>query len=194
MSDRRIEHDIFGTVPRKRTINQKQKGNTNERVAAKFLSSWTKAQFNRTPSSGGMHLKNQLFCGDLVCITEDFFFPFVVETKHLKSLHVTEELRANSKIFTIYRQAQRDADRIGKRPLCLIRGNGMDAGQYYLILSRDLSLKLVGRGGVAGAKPLAWGSAPDGVQVGVWLAKELQDSYTWNRFVTLLGLTGAKKR
>lgn len=194
MSERRVEHDIFGTAPRPKGINQKQKGNLNERVAAKFLSEWTGAKFNRTPSSGGMHLKNQLFCGDLVCITEDFWMPFVVETKHLKTFHVTYQLRANSKVFTVFAQAKRDADRIGKRPLCLIRSNGMKAGDYVLILPSDICARLHRHAALKGIVALIGEgeSMWDGTELRGWLASDLRKAYSWRKFVSLLGLTGSK--
>lgn len=192
MGDRRIEHDIFGTDPRPRSILAKNKGNRNERTAAKFLTEWTGVQFNRTPSSGGMHLRNQLFCGDLVCVDERFFFPFVVETKHLKNLHVTENLRSNSEVFRVFRQAQRDADRIGKRPMCLIRTNGMDAGDWYLVLEREMGLKLHARSSGRGVGMVGSGTAPDSVSVVVFRAAEMRKAFKWEPFCRAMGITGSK--
>lgn len=192
MGDRRIEHDIFGNDPRPRSILAKRKGNLNERAAAKFLSDWTGVQFNRTPSSGGMHLRNQLFCGDLVCVDERFFFPFVVETKHLKNLHVTETLRANSEVFTVFRQAKRDADRIGKRPMCLIRSNRMDARDWYLVLDLEMGVKLHARGLSLGLEMLAQGEAPDSVAVAVFMAQQVRRLFKWEPFCRAMGITGSK--
>ena len=189
-----IEHDIFGTRPKSRVVNGKRKGNNNERVAAKLLGEWTGAQFSKTPASGGMHLRNAMFCGDLVCVTEGFFFPFVVETKHLKRVTVQGALRDNSMLYKIFRQAKRDADRVGKRPLCLIRGNGMDAGEYYLILESELSEPLNEYGALKGKfKGVGYGtSSQDLLTIRVWLASEVRSALRWEQFCRLLGITGSK--
>ncbi len=193
MGNRLIEHDLFGTEPRPKRVNGDAKGKNNERTCARWLSKWTGAQFNRTPQSGGMHLKNQLFCGDLVCITEGFYFPFVIETKHLKNLHVTPDLRDNSKLFTIFRQAKRDADRIGKRPMCLIRCNRMAAGEYVLILEDEFSYKLAADAFTRGIEHIAYGqSRADDLTIRAWIATDLRDVYKWERFCRLLGITGSK--
>lgn len=199
MSGRTLEHDIFGTEPRPRGVNGKRKGNNNERVAAKFLGEWTGAKFSKTPASGGMHLRNAMFCGDLVCATEGFFFPFVVETKHLKKVTVKGALRDNSMLFKIFRQALRDANRIGKRPLCLIRGNGMDAGDYYLVLDSTLAADLKIYGGVSAPptkrfRPVGFGTSPqDQLQLTVFMASQVRASLKWERFCRLLGITGSKQ-
>ena len=191
---RSIEHDILGTTPRKRAVNGKRKGNNNERVAAKFLSEWTGAEFSKTPASGGMHLRNSMFCGDLVCVTEGFYFPFVMETKHLKEVNVQGALRDNSMLYKIFRQALNDANRIGKRPLCLIRGNRMPAGEYYLILESAFSDKLSVHGTMKGRfHRVGYGTSPqDQLSIRVWMASEVRASLKWEQFCRLLGITGSK--
>lgn len=126
------------------SINQKKKGNKNEVVAAKFLENWTGFKFVRTPSSGGRHLKNELFAGDVVCVKGKF--PFVVETKHLKTIQLMHELRSNSKVLTIMTQAKRDADRVGKLPMLMLRVNGMEEGRYMVYLEYS----------IPGLNPSAW--------------------------------------
>lgn len=134
---RRIEHDIFGTTPRKKTINSKKKGNANERAVAKFLFDWTGLEFNRVPNSGGLRWKNaEGITGDLVC--EDKSFAFSIETKHYKKLSMTSELRRNSVVFTIWEQCERDAKRSFKMPMLILRENKMPAGEFIIYVQFQL--------------------------------------------------------
>lgn len=194
MSDRRIEHDLFGTVPRSSRSGKmsKTKGSNNERDVAKFLTNWTGAQFNRTPGSGGMHLRNAHFAGDVVCVDDDFFFPFVVEAKHLKSIPISWYLRKDSKLFGIFRQAQRDADRIGKRPMCLVRENGMSKGSYYMVLGADHGFKLH-KPGCPHLGMIANGkSREDDLAIVVFRAEEVARKVSFERFCRRIGITGTK--
>lgn len=132
---RTIKDDLFGEGY-KQPINQKKKGNRNELVVCKVLEKWTGVPFSRVPSSGGLRWKNnKSICGDVVCTDENVYFPFSVETKHLKMLAVGKNLlRSNSKVFTIYKQAKRDADRAGKIPMMMLRCNGMKEGEYWVFV------------------------------------------------------------
>lgn len=142
---RLIEHDIFGTVPRSKTINSKKKGDRNENDLCKtFLLEWTKQRFIRVPSSGGRRLQNNsTFCGDVVCENEDYDFLFAVETKHLKTLGLPNNgvLRSNSVIFKIWQQGKRDAIRANKYPLLALRRNGFPKGQYLIVVDRPLDIE-----------------------------------------------------
>lgn len=141
---RTICDDIFGEGYRQ-PINQKKKGNRNELVVCKILEKWTGSPFSRVPSSGGLRWKNnKSICGDVVCTDESVYFPFSVETKHLKELTVRKYLRTNSKVFTIYQQAKRDAERAGKIPMMLLRCNGMKEGEYWVFVPGD-AFTLFGR-------------------------------------------------
>lgn len=144
---RTIAHDIFGE-PEVQPINQKQKGNTNEREAAAWLKEWTGKPFVRTPSSGGMRLLSaKNFCGDVVCADDTYHFCFSVETKHLKDLHVTKVLRANSEIYTIWQQAVADAHRASKHPMLLLRQNGMPKRTYYCFVADSVAIPIRLAGG-----------------------------------------------
>lgn len=140
---RTISDDIFGEGY-KQPINQKKKGNRNELVVCKLLEKWTGAPFSRVPSSGGLRWKNnKSICGDVVCTDENVYFPFSVETKHLKELTVNERLRTNSKVFTIYKQAKRDAERAGKIPMMMLRCNGMKEGEYWVFVPIEPAVRLL---------------------------------------------------
>lgn len=138
--ERLIEHDLFGTNPRKKGINSKKKGNANELECAKFLKEWTGLEFNRVPQSGGLRWKNsEGVTGDLVC--EDRTFPFSVETKHYKKIVFKPKLPATSFVFKVWDQAQQDADRANKHPLVILRQNGMPKGEYMVYLDSNIVCK-----------------------------------------------------
>lgn len=136
-TDRRIGDDIFGDVAKKSTgiRTGAKKGKDNERLLAATLGKWVGTKFNRTPQSGGMHLRNANFAGDIVCVDQKYDFPFTVETKHLKTIYVPDSgnLRTNSIVYTIFDQARKDAERVGLSPLAFLRSNGMDRGEYWLV-------------------------------------------------------------
>lgn len=125
----------MGTTPYRQPINQKLKGNANEREAARVLSEWAGARFARTPMSGGLHWDHESVSGDVVCVTRGFNFIFSVETKHYESWHVTPILRENSRIFGVFDQAMNDALDVGKFPMLMLRENGMPKGEYYVFLN-----------------------------------------------------------
>lgn len=140
--ERLIEHDLFGTNPRKKGINSKKKGNANELECAKFLKEWTGLEFNRVPQSGGLRWKNsEGVTGDLVC--EDRSFPFSVETKHYKKIVFKPILPSSSFVFKVWNQAQQDAERANKLPLVILRQNGMPKGEYVIYLSAWVVCKYV---------------------------------------------------
>ena len=141
---RRIEHDIFGFKPRREGINSKQKGNRNELEVCKWLEKWTGEPFTRVPSSGGMRWKNAPnVCGDVVCEDIDFNFAFSVETKHLKKIPLEGDLLERSKVFTIMQQAISDAERANKKPMLILRSNGMPKGKYIVFFQLE-DVKLLG--------------------------------------------------
>lgn len=148
---RTIADDLFGKG-RSQTINQKQKGNMNERVAAKVLQEWTGAEFVRVPQSGGLRWKNaDNITGDIMCTKKRLGFPFSVETKHVASLAFTDrcgmgllpKLRSNSTIYTYWKQASDDAVRSSKVPMLMVRQNGMEKKTFYLFLP-DWCRQIVG--------------------------------------------------
>jgi hypothetical protein len=141
-AERLLEHDLFGTNPRKKGINSKKKGNANELECAKFLKEWTGLEFNRVPQSGGLRWKNsEGVTGDLVC--EDRSFPFSVETKHYKDIKFDEKLKSTSFVFKVWDQALRDAERATKHPLVILRKNGMAKGDYMVYIHSELVAKYV---------------------------------------------------
>lgn len=135
MAKRKLEHDIFGRLPKEVGINSKKKDDNNERNLAKLLSNWTGEKFTRVPRSGGLDWKNNdSVYGDVVCTNRDFAFVFSVETKFYKSIALEEKLRRNSMVFKFWQQCVNDAERSGKEPILFIRKNGMAEGDYFVYL------------------------------------------------------------
>jgi len=129
---RNISHDLFGGF-KKEGINSKAKGDSNELISCKWLAKWTSYPFARVPRSGGLRWKNfSKVVGDVICQDEELDFPFVVETKHYKSVPVSTKLRSNSIMYKFWKQVQGDSNRVEtKYPLMLIRENGMPRMEYY---------------------------------------------------------------
>lgn len=134
--------ELFGK--RSRSVNSKVKGNRNELRLAKKLTEWTGHEFTRIPQSGGLRWKNlENICGDLISTNKDFDFPFVIETKHLKSFTSPRILAKNSAIYSIWRQVKDDSERYKaatdeiKHPLLFLRKNGMPIDTWYVVLSDE---------------------------------------------------------
>lgn len=143
-----IEQEVFGFSNNRNTINSKQKGNTNERAAAKALESWVGVKFVRVPMSGGLRrVDTEKITGDIIIDTadKDFYFPFTLETKHLKHITIARVLRQSSKLFTIWEQAHSDSLRANKIPMAMLRSNGMKAGEYYIILDAAQGGAIMGK-------------------------------------------------
>ncbi len=135
---RSIESDCFGMSTRTLSINSKNKGNYNARSCAKSLAEWVGRDFARIPQSGGIRSRENYegLVGDLTIDTKDknFFFPFIIETKHLNKITIKRTLSSASAIFTIWNQPAADAIRANKHPMALLRQNNLPRGEYYLIL------------------------------------------------------------
>ncbi len=140
--------DVFGTAP-KRRIDSRRKGAENEVIVAKLFTSWVGEPFQRVPSSGGLRWADgRGVTGDLVPPVGSPF-PFLVETKHLKKVHLPNKLSARSRLLTLYEQPVRDVLRLAteknepmKIPLALFRENYQEKGVYYALLPEYVAAKL----------------------------------------------------
>lgn len=116
-------------------INSRSKGNKNERELAKLFKAWTKKEFARTPSSGGLQWKSSNSKGDIVCTTEGHYFPFCIEAKNYKDINFQHLLYLpKAKIDEFWAQAKRDADKANKIPLLFMRYNGMPKNMHFVVL------------------------------------------------------------
>ncbi len=183
-----IEHDIFGTAPRAKGINSKNKGNTNERVAAKWMEQWTGQKFARVPQSGGLHWAGGASVSGDVVAQDDAYrrdFLFSIETKHRKDMTLTKNLRGNSKIYEFWRQARRDAQSIGKIPLALFRRDGMRSGVFIVFFEgKRLKDVLIQQG----IRPECSGEC-DGVELNGYLSTEIADKMPYDKLVLYLPKT-----
>lgn len=144
-----MKEDLFGGSY-VQSINQKQKGNNNERYVCKLLTSWTGYEFVRVPASGGKRwqnvMMNKYICGDVLCVHPDSPFPYVIETKDLAKVHITSDLRKNSNIYTIWEQVKRDSLRAARLPILMLRQTGDKPRAKYsifLVQSPDLLAHLI---------------------------------------------------
>jgi len=122
-----------------RRMNSKAKGNLHERRVAALLTEWTGEEFNRTPGSGGLRwIEASRIAGDVVAPAKSSF-PFVVEVKAYKKLHVPAQLGKRSMMYRFFEQAYRDAARVGRwiLPIVFARQNGMPRDEYYVIVGEE---------------------------------------------------------
>jgi len=121
-------------------INSRNKGNKAERIAAKLIAKWTRKEFARTPSSGGLNWKSSHSKGDIVSTTEGFYFPFCIEVKHHKEINfehlITPNIK-NIKILEFWEQCNRDAQRANKIPLLIMRYDGLPKEFFFAVIPKE---------------------------------------------------------
>jgi hypothetical protein len=116
-------------------INSRSKGCKNERIAASVIKQWTKREFSRTPSSGGLQWKSSNSKGDIVSTEEGFYFPFCIEVKAHKDINFSELLMPNKKgikILEFWEQCEGDAKKCGKIPMLMMRYNGLPREFFFI--------------------------------------------------------------
>lgn len=126
-------------------INGRNKGSKAERIAAKVIEKWTNKKFSKTPASGGLGWKKSNVAGDIVCTTEGHFFPFTIEVKFYKKIdfsHLITPGIKNIDILEYWEQAKRDATRVNKIPMLLMRYNGLPKEFFYVVLETQFLDKL----------------------------------------------------
>lgn len=161
-TERTIETDIFGIQVAEKPINSKKKGDSNERRVARWLEIWTGKPFTRVPRSGGLRWQGTAnVCGDLVCEDDKFDMPFTIETKHLHRIAMKGRLRSNSYVYSIYEQCRLDCERSGRRPMLILRQNGMKAGTWVLFFEEQEAQFVLQQG----ISPYAIGTTPDDVRL-----------------------------
>ncbi len=124
--------------PKKKRINSKQKGNTNEREFAKlmnlrFSSHGESRVFRRTPMSGAftggqnraagesLTLEQKLaFASDIIAPVN---FKFILEHKAYSEPNFWDLFNESSDINSWIKQVEGDADFVGKKPLIIVKYN-----------------------------------------------------------------------
>lgn len=127
-------------------INSRTKGQKGEKMAIAFLASWTKLEFARTPSSGGLRWKKaENIAGDIVCTSKNKLFPLSIEVKFTRDINFEhllyhkankKEKRLVSRIEEYWMQAKSDAARAEKIPILLMRYNNMPKDFFFVMISR----------------------------------------------------------
>lgn len=126
-------------------INSRSKGAKNERIIAKAFEEWTNKKFAKTPASGGLNWKTQNVAGDIVCCTEGHYFPFVIEGKSYDKIDFSHLLTPGIKnidIIDFWNQAKRDAVKVNKIPMLLMRYNGLPKSFWFIVMEEDFYIQL----------------------------------------------------
>lgn len=125
--------------------NPRRKGSKNERSVAHLMQDWSGYEFARTPQSGGLHWKKQHTSGDIVCIDEKhgIRFPFSIECKFHEDFELLPLIQGligkkSNKVLEFWKQAEGDANIVGKVPLLFMRKNGMKKDMHFVVISLNL--------------------------------------------------------
>lgn len=132
-----IAEELFGIKPGIQKINSKAKGDRNELNVTHLLQAWTGHEFTRVPKSGGLQWKKRVdICGDVINVDDEVFeFPYSVETKFYKNLGLKQSapyIRINSVVYRFMKQCVDDAIAAKKKPILMLRENGMPKDLYYI--------------------------------------------------------------
>ena len=122
-------------------LNARSKGRRGEMMAVEFMKEWTAMDFRRTPGSGGLrgHVL-QYSTGDIVCVTPNVIFPFVLEIKNYKNLNFQHLLYdVDSEIEGFWKQVLADSIRGKKLPLLLMRYNGLPKNFFFMMTTLQVA-------------------------------------------------------
>lgn len=123
-------------------INSRRKGRRGESRACMVLTEWTGRKFANTPASGGLNWKKANVSGDVVCTKEGHYFPFCVEVKNTKKIdfsHLLVPGILNIDIIDWWHQCARDAKKVKKVPLLMIRYNGLPKDFFFVIVTQEFA-------------------------------------------------------
>lgn len=109
-----------------------RKGKTYERRCAKLLTEFTNVNFRKTPGSGGFNrqggvsIREELFCGDLICDKKGF--RYCIEAKNRDKFSFTALLKSpETATFTKWwYQCVNDAKGVNLKPLMFFKPNNRD--------------------------------------------------------------------
>lgn len=132
----------------------KRKGKTYERRCAKILIDYTGINFRSTPASGGFNkqggvtIREELFCGDLICDNPNF--RFCVEAKNRQEFSITALLKnpETAAFSKWWYQCIDDAKRVGLKPLMFFKPNRQDdcvvlTHEDYAEIFKDFSIPML---------------------------------------------------
>ena len=141
---------------RKKGINSKKKGNNNENECKKILNERFEgvAIFQRTPNSGAFvggqnfyrkeqlnEEQNLLFVGDLYCNRKDL--KFTIEHKAYAEASFWDLFNEASDLHSWMKQAQHDADSVGKQPMLIVKYNFHERIVFLADLNSDFPIPSV---------------------------------------------------
>lgn len=151
--------------------NSRNKGSRFERSVAKAWEYWTGYKFSRTPGSGGW-AKAKDAVGDLVCTDDKHSrrFPFSIECKNYQDIKFEHLLLGTRtcKIHSFWEQASRDANKVGRLPILIMRYNSMPKGEAFFVVGQELTSWL-------SSMPLKCMTISlDNLYLGIFMFKEIQ--------------------
>lgn len=136
MKEKSIEEEFEElSAPKKKRINSKQKGNTNEREFAKIMNDrFGENKFRRTPMSGAFtggqnrtagefltYEQKLAFASDIIAPVN---FKFILEHKAYGETSFWDLFNASSPINDWIKQVESDAEFVNKKPLIVAKYNG----------------------------------------------------------------------
>jgi len=110
----------------------KRRGKTYERRCAKILMDFTSTNFRSTPASGGFNkqggvvIREELFCGDLICDNPDF--RYCIEAKNREDFSFVALLKnpSTASFTKWWYQCVMDARLVKLKPLMFFKPNNRD--------------------------------------------------------------------
>lgn len=125
-------------------INSRKKGARGEKSAIKVLKHWTTKDFARVPSSGGLRWHNAMSTGDVICINEGHYFPFSIEVKFHEKIEFNHLLYIEKpEIKNFWGQCVRDAERVNKCPMLMMRYDRLPADLFFIAIPRKVYHKII---------------------------------------------------
>lgn len=125
-------------------VNSRKKGARGENKAKELLELWTGKKWARVPSSGGLNWHNNISSGDIICVTEGHYCPFTLEIKNYSDINFNHLFYTEKPdVLKFWDQAVRDAGRVGKVPLLMMRYDRLPKGFFFIIIPRDIYNKFI---------------------------------------------------
>lgn len=120
----------------KKRKNSRVKGAGFERKIASMLSDWWGVEFHRTPSSGGLHWKqDNRVHGDIVAPVDATDYPFCNECKKVEGWDFEQLIKGTGEVTDWWLQCITDAREVKKVPLLTFSKNYSPI--YYMIYQKD---------------------------------------------------------
>lgn len=120
-------------------INSRKKGAKGENRARFLMEAWTSKKWARVPASGGLNWHNSISSGDIICVTEGHYCPFTIEVKNYGEINFNHLFYLpKCDILKFWDQAHRDAQRVNKVPLLMMRYDRLPGDFFFVVIPRTI--------------------------------------------------------